>query len=368
MKKFKSIINFIKGKIPKPIKIYYNSYCSNSPLKQNNNLYSKLTINRYKILTLNTLFIYPVITFLLLLPILYNKTGFDYVKNNFQITQIINQIIKSINMNNSEFHSLLQLFLYIFICCCLVYMVITIIFINKIKFSVDLLKQIFTLALPICIFCGWGNTSFNFINGLLSNKNHFSTIVLLIIIINTIFSKIFKYINSYSNGKWYIKNHWLYGLNFNNTKYYIVNLILILIFYIPYSLSWLNNLYVCISVLILCSFLLFKNTVLLNWSRTSVNNLIGNILGIITIASTSSTSSSIIIHLKLYVCFMLALYLTEQMELWSKRVYINFNSKEKKYILDSTDTFLSKIASNYGVFGSILLLILAILESILHIR
>lgn len=124
VKKFSSIFNFINIKITNPIKKHYNDYCNNSPLRQNNNLYSKLTINRYKILTLDTLFIYPVITFLLLLPILYNKTGWDYVEKHFQISQIINQIIKAINMNKLEFQSLLQLLLYIFICCCLAYLIV----------------------------------------------------------------------------------------------------------------------------------------------------------------------------------------------------------------------------------------------------
>ena len=85
----------------------------------------------------------------------------------------------------------------------------------------------------------------------------------------------------------------------------------------------------------------------------------------------STTTSFNIIYLELYVCFVLALYLTEQAEGWFERIHTGFNklnSKEKKYILDNTNTFLNKFSSNYGIAGSILILAIAILESIFHIH
>lgn len=375
VKKFSSIFNFINIKITNPIKKHYNDYCNNSPLRQNNNLYSKLTINRYKILTLDTLFIYPVITFLLLLPILYNKTGWDYVEKHFQISQIINQIIKAINMNKLEFQSLLQLLLYIFICCCLAYLIVIIIFINKINFIVDFIKLISTFILPIFLFIWWGNGIFKLIKNLPFSKNNllFSLIILFIIIINYVFSKIFEYINSYSSDESNIINDWKdslkYGWKFPKPRYFLLGYFVpFFIFYLPYVFSSLRNQWICILLLILCSLLLVRNTILLEWSRVSVNNLIVDILGMITLSTTTSFN---IIYLELYVCFVLALYLTEQVEGWFERIHTGFNklnSKEKKYILDNTNTFLNKFASNYGIAGSILILAIAILESIFHIH
>lgn len=375
VKKFSSIFNFINIKITNPIKKHYNDYCNNSPLRQNNNLYSKLTINRYKILTLDTLFIYPVITFLLLLPILYNKTGWDYVEKHFQISQIINQIIKAINMNKLEFQSLLQLLLYIFICCCLAYLIVIIIFINKINFIVDFIKLISTFILPIFLFIWWGNGIFKLIKNLPFSKNNllFSLIILFIIIINYVFSKIFEYINSYSSDESNIINDWKdslkYGWKFPKSRYFLLGYFVpFFIFYLPYVFSSLHNQWICILLLILCSLLLVRNTILLEWSRVSVNNLIVDILGMITLSTTTSFN---IIYLELYVCFVLALYLTEQVEGWFERIHTGFNklnSKEKKYILDNTNTFLNKFASNYGIAGSILILAIAILESIFHIH
>ena len=376
MKETNTVKNFIKRKITGPIKKYCNDYSSNSPLKQNNDLYSKLTINRYKILTLETLFIYPIITFLLLLPILYNKTGWDYVKKHFQITQIINQISKTINLNKLEFQSLLQLLLYIFICCCLAYIIVIMIFFNRINFIIaDFIKLISIFILLICLFIWWGNGIFNFIKTLPCSKNNllFSLIILCIIITNCFFSKIFEYINSYSSDGFNITNDWKYswkyGWKFPKLRYFILGYFVpFFIFYLLYVFSLLRNQWICISILILCSLLLVGNTILLEWSRVSVNNLIVDVLGMITLSTTTSFN---IIYLELYICFVLALYLTEQVEAWFERIHTGFNilnRKEKKYILDNTNTFLNKLASNYGIAGSILILAIAILESIFHIH
>ena len=318
------------------------NFIKKSPLMVQKNGDVSLNQMQYKWASFNCLCIFPLVMSFLLIPLAYNKNIWTFLKEYF---------FESLD-NGFAWKDYLPIVFSLYYCCILIHIIITMFFIENIHLNIDLVKKILTLVLPVYLIVGWGTPlPKKFLGFNIESKPAFFILIALILIGSYLFSEFFEYINMRAEGKWYVTKPLLWGLDFTNWIYYLM--------YAIFTFSTLIIEYLCaqlsLIVMILCAVLLLGVAVLLGWERKGVNNLIACEMAVIT----ANMSGHKLIYLEMYFCVILALYFTEQLQIWIKRFIKKTTVQEQqKYINDIG----RQVLSGYGIIGIVTLVIVTLLK------
>ena len=325
------------------------NFIKKSPLMVQKNGDVSLNQVQYKWASFDCLCIFPIVMAFLLIPLAYNKSAWTFLKSIF---------FKSLD-NGFAWKDYLPIVFSLYYCCILINIIITVFFIENIHLNIDLVKKILTLILPVYLIIGWGTPLSNdlivnfkkFFGFSIKSKPAFFILIVLILIVSYLFSEFFEYINMRAEGKWYVTKPLWWGLDFTNWKYYLIYGI------VTFSTLIIEYLYDQFSpiVTVLCAFLLLGVAILLGWERKGVNNLIACEMAVVT----ANMSGHKLIYLEMYFCVILALYFTEQLQIWIKRFIKKTTVQEQQKYMNDIGR---QILSGYGIIGIMILVIVTLLK------